>query len=239
MSILDREKSSAEVTADMIDLANAVYERLKTRKVSEIVQAEPETGFMVPNRVRTYLQAHLRRCLTFVEAGIAELKAGRPLAAELCSRAIYENVATICDFAEKLKPLCEAGDYEGVEKHVMNAAFTTRIPSFLKQYGEDVKAPQIVNQIDKMVKRYPNYRIAYDHLSDIVHPNGLGAVVYFSTMQDGVVRFADDAVTPERARTSLICATLLLLFVELAFVHTEERLKKLSADLAARRELRT
>jgi hypothetical protein len=89
-----------------------------------------------------------------------------------------------------------------------------------------------------MVKRYPNYRVAYDHLSDIVHPNGLGAVVYFSTMQDGVARFVDDAVTPERARASLICATLLLLFVELAFEQTDERLTNLSADVAAKRGLR-
>ena len=74
-----------------------------------------------------------------------------------------------------------------------------------------------------MVKRYPNYRVAYDHLSDIVHPNGLGAVVYFLTMKDRVARFVDNAVTPERARTSLVCAALLLLFVELAFVQTEER----------------
>ncbi len=234
MPIFDREKSSAEVGVDMIDLANVVYERLKARTVKEIVLAEPRTGLLVPNRVRTYLQAHLRRCLTFVEAGVAELEAGRPLATELCSRALYENVAAICDFAEKLRPLCESGDYEGVENYTMNAAFTTRIPSFLDQYGEDVKAPQILNQIDRMVKRYPNYRVAYDHLSDIVHPNGLGAVVYFSTMEDGVARFVDNAVTPERARTSLVCAALLLLFVELAFVQTEERLAELSANVAAK-----
>ena len=143
MPIYDREKVSSEVSTEMIDLANSVYERLKSRRVSEITLADPRTGLMVPNRVRAYLQAHLRRSLTFVEAGIAELKAGRPLAAELCSRAIYENVATICDFADKLKPLCEAGHYEGVEKYTMNAAFTTRIPSLLDQHGDDVKAPQI------------------------------------------------------------------------------------------------
>ena len=143
-------------------------------------------------------------------------------------------MATICDFADKLKPLCETTDYEGVERHVSKAAFSTRITSFIAAHGDEVKAPQILNQIDAMVKRYPDYREAYDHLSDIVHPNGLGAVVYFSTLQDGVSRFVDDAVTPERARTSLICATLLLLYVELTFIQTEERLKKLSTDVAAK-----
>ncbi len=71
-----------------------------------------------------------RRCLTFVEAGVAEPDASRSLAAELCTRAIYESTATICDFTDKLKPLCEANDYAGVEALVSKAAFATRIPSF-------------------------------------------------------------------------------------------------------------
>lgn len=235
MPLFDRNHTESDVPADIIDVANFVYEQLKARKVTEIALAEPGTGLRVPNLVRSYLQAHLRRCLTFVEAGAAEIGAGRPLVAELCSRALYENVATICDFSDKLKPLCEAVDYEGVEKHVSKAAFTTRVPSFIAAHGDDVKAPQILNQIDAMVKRYPDYRDAYDHLSDIVHPNGLGAVVYFASLTPGLASFVDDAISPGRARTSIICATLLLLFVQLVFIQTEERLTKLSADVAARR----
>ena len=201
----------------------------------QIVLPEPGTGLRVPNLVRCYLQAHVRRCLAFVEAGAAELDAGRPLAAELCTRAIYENAATICDFADKLKPLCEAADYSGVEVLVTKAAFATRIPSFIERQGEDVKAPQILNQIDKMKRRYPEYRTAYDHLSDIVHPNGLGAVVYFGKFTEpGVMSFFDAGASQsaERAYASLIVAVLLLLHVELALLQTDERLKQLSADTA-------
>jgi hypothetical protein len=237
MPLFDRDHPLADIPADAIDSANLVYERLKSRKVTEIVLAEPETGLIVPNQVRTYLQAHLRRCLTFVEAGAAEINADRPLAAELCSRALYENVATICDFADRIKPLCEAIDYKGLQEHVSNAAFITRIPAFLAVHGNEVYAPQILDLIDAMKKRYPEYRNAYDHLSDIVHPNGLGAVVYFTKVEPGISRFVDDAITPDRALGSLICATLLLLFVELAFTQTEERLIKLTADVVARREV--
>ena len=88
-----------------------------------------------------------------------------------------------------------------------------------------------------MNRRYPDYRTAYDHLSDIVHPNGLGAVVYFGTFsENGVMPFDDAGVSKsqERARSSLILAVLMLLHVELALIQTEERLKKLSADMTAK-----
>jgi hypothetical protein len=143
---------------------------------------------------------------------------------------VYENVATICDFTDRLKPLCEFVDYSGVEQLVTTAAFATRIPSFIAKHGEDAKAPQILNQVDKMNKRYPNFREAYDHLSDIVHPNGLGAVAYFATIGDGFARFADAGNNPDRARVSLILSALLMLHVELALIQTEQRLQKLSAD---------
>jgi hypothetical protein len=230
MPLFDRDKASGEIGSEIIDDANAVVERLRALRVTQIVLPKPDTGLKVPNLVRCYLQAHLRRCLMFLEAGAAELEAGRPLATELCTRALYENIATICDFTDKLKPLCESVDYSGVEQLVTKAAFVTRIPSFI----DDVKAPQILNQIDKMDKRYPNFREAYDHLSDIVHPNGMGAVVYFSTIGDGYVTFRDCGNMPDRARSSLIIATLLLLHVELALSETEHRLQKLSADVITR-----
>ncbi len=235
MPLFDRTKTTEHITSEVIDEANAIVERFRQYRLNQIVLPEPGTGLRVPNLVRCYLQAHIRRCLTFVEAGAAEIDAGRPLAAELCTRAIYENIATICDLSDKLRPLCEAVDYSGVEQLVTKAAFATRIPTFIEQHGDDVKAPQILNQIDKMDKSYVNFREAYDHLSDIVHPNGLGAVAYFGTFTYGLAEFNDSGNNPERARGSLIVATLLLLYVELALALTEQRLQKLSADVAARR----
>lgn len=149
MPLFDRNKPSGEITSEIIDEANSVVERLWALRVTQIALPEPVTGLRAPNLVRCYLQAHLRRCLMFLQAGAAAMEAGRPLATELCTRAIYENIATICDFTDKLKPLCESIDYLGVEQLVTKATFVTRIPSFITRHGDDVKAPQILNQIDK------------------------------------------------------------------------------------------
>ena len=147
---------------------------------------------------------------------------------ELATRAIYENVATVCDFTDKLKPLCDAVDYAGIEKHVQKAAFSTRIPSLLESSGQDLKAPNILSQIDRMMKRYTEFREAYDYLSEIVHPNGLGAVVYFSKMPGTGDRFsfADSAANTDRSIQSLFIAASLLTFVETEMDATETALKK-------------
>jgi hypothetical protein len=232
MPTFDKSQCPPGTPDEVLQLVNLVIDKLRARLGHQINLPEPPTGIRVLNLVRGYLQAHLRRLLTFLDGGYDEYHAGRPLMTELATRAIYENVATLCDFTDKLKPLCDALNIESIEQHVSKAAFVTRIPSFLEKHGEDARAPNILNQIDKMDKRYTNFREAYDHLSDLVHPNGLGAVVYFSTIKDGVMSFVNDAVNPERAIHSLFIAALLLGFVEVEITDVETRLSKLNATIA-------
>jgi len=112
-------------TPELLHGVSVVIARLRGRLVKEIVLPEGPLGLHVPNLVRSYLQGHLRRMLAFLEGGQSEWVAGRPLMTELATRAIYENVATVCDFTDKLKPLCDAVDYAGIEKHVQKATFST------------------------------------------------------------------------------------------------------------------
>jgi hypothetical protein len=226
MVLFDESQLPPEVSPELMNGVNAVVARLRGKLVKEIVLPEGPLGLRVPNLVRGYLQAHLRRLLTFLDGGHGEYLAGRPLMTELATRAIYENVASLCDFTDKLKPLCEAVDYAGIEKHVSKAAFVTRIPSFLKKGSEDLKAPNILTQIDRMSKRFTSFREAYDHLSDIVHPNGLGAIVYFAKLPGGLISFVDTAVEPERAMHSLFMAAFLLAFVEVEMNAAEMALQK-------------
>jgi hypothetical protein len=168
----------------------------------------------------------------FLEGGHAEFLASRPLMTEMASRAIYENVANLCDFSRRLRPLCEAGDYGGVDALVSKAAFVTRVPSILQEHGQDLSAPQILNQIDRMTKQFPTFREAFDFLSDIVHPNGLGAIVYFASLKDGVMNFHPTGRTPERPMHSLFLAAICLASVEVEVVEMETALMKLGSMMA-------
>lgn len=224
MPLFDRSSAPYGITPEVVDLANKAAADLAARKTSIIPTIDAESGRTVPGLTRSYLQAHIRRCLTFLEAGIAELNAGRSLVTNLCVRAIYENIAAVCDFADKFAALLDAGDYKRAAEFVSNRAFATRLDHLISQHGSAIAAPNILTLIDKMNKVYPGYREAYDHLSEIVHPNGLGAVVYFVRLGGGQASISDDAIDPPKAHASLIMAAFLLSYVELAIAQVERRL---------------
>jgi hypothetical protein len=124
MPPFSRSESPPELDDDHLAAINAVIARLRGKIVSNISLPGRARGLRTHNLVRGYIQAHLRRMIMFVDGGHAE----HPLLTELASRAIYENVANFCDFAEKLKPLCDANDYAAIDDLVHKSSFTTRLP---------------------------------------------------------------------------------------------------------------
>jgi hypothetical protein len=179
------------------------------------------------NLVRSYIQAHIRRCIEYIEAGHAEFYAGRCLVTYACTRANYENVAAFCDFASSVTPLLEAGDHDAIKDFVDATAFSTRIPRFIQQHGETISARNILTQINKMNKKYELFRQAYDHLSDFVHPNGLGAVVHFVSIGEGMATFHESGKNPFWALADLIASGFLLAHMEIAIAGIEQRLAAL------------
>ncbi|MFK4383104.1 hypothetical protein [Bradyrhizobium sp. USDA 223] len=210
-----------EMPDNILSATNGAIERLQAKLLDTIVIGTPSKGLHAPALARSFIQAHLRRMLMFVEGGCAEFRAGRPLMTEMATRAIYENVASFCDYSTKLQALCEAGDYAGLADLTNKYAFATRLPALLDE-GLKYRAPQILGQIDKMNKRLETYREAYDHLCEIVHPNGLGAVVYFGKHDGQLMTFYPRGSVPERAMESLITAAVLFLtvYVELDKMET-------------------
>ena len=228
--MFDRTNVPPELTDEVLVGLNALIERFRSMKIDSIQLSGPRSGSWYRNLIQTYIQGHIRRVLMFIDAGHAELAAGRPLATELCSRAIYESVASFCDFAEQLGPLLDTDDIERIDDFVRTRTFATRIPSFLAG-DKTVTATNILTQIDKMNKQYPDYRTAYDHLSDITHPNALGTVVYFGSLGDnGTMLFSDNTNSSGRARESFATAPLMLFHFDLALQNLEARLQKLAGN---------
>ncbi|MET4203693.1 hypothetical protein [Bradyrhizobium sp. LA6.12] len=226
MPLFKKSDCPPEMPDEILWAVNQCIDDLQAKLVDQVILAEPPLRLGAPNLARCFMQAHLRRMLMFVEGGYAEFHAGRPLMTEMASRALYENVATLCDYSTKLQELCAANNYAGVNELTQKYTFSTRLPHFLETNGPAWKAPQILNQIDKMNKRNETYRSAYDHLCEIVHPNGLGAVVYFARNEDGLMTFQPRGAVPERAMESLVMAAILFLTV---FVELDEMEKSLAA----------
>jgi hypothetical protein len=212
MLTFDREKRPYGLDAGTIDFANGSVDFLRSRKVAVIPLAETN-GFRLSNRIRIFVQSHIRRCLAFADGGLAEYNAGRPIVTDQCSRAIYENVAALNDFFEKLSPLVLANDYKQIDDLLTQAAFGTRVTSWLAD-PDARKSVNILTQINKFVKEMPLRGEAYERLCDIVHPNGLGAMVYFVKIDHDVSTIYDAGIDPEKAYVNLVLACALFLYIE-------------------------
>jgi hypothetical protein len=81
-----------------------------------------------------------------------------------------------------------------------------------------------------MKRRYPPFRTAYDHLSDIVYPDLALSCIFGEFTGTGVMQFAEGGSTrsQETARSSLFLNVLMRLHVEVALMQSEEWLQKLS-----------
>jgi len=226
-AMFDRSNVPEGMSGELLEGLNAVIERFRKLKVDSIRLAGLGSGSWYANLIRMYIQAHVRRVLTLIDAGNAELAVGRPLVVEMCSRAVYESVACFCDFSKQLGPLLDGGDYEKVDDFLRTRIFATRVSEFVTA-DSTVSATSILTQIDKLDKVQPRTRAAYDHLSDIVHPNALGTVIYFGSLgDDGVMSLPDETTSTQRARDSLVAAALMLLHFDMALHDLEQRLQRL------------
>lgn len=215
-----------EANEELVAGLNATIMRLRSLMVDSIRVAGPHSGSWYRNLIQVYTQAHLRRLLTLLDAGNEELQKGRPLVTHMCTRAIYETVACFRDFVTRILPLIDADDVAKLDDFLRTRIFATRLPSLLAE-DSSVSATNILSQIDSLAKEQPLAREAYDHLSDIVHPNALGSVIYFSQLSaDGVMSFPSVTSSRNCARDSFFGAACLALFFAESLEQLEPRLQE-------------
>jgi hypothetical protein len=200
--------------------------RLKARKVTIITYDEPTHIRYCCRWVSIFLQAHIRRGLSFLESGAREIKKDRPLVAALCSRALLEDAATLWGFNRQILPLLERRDVDGIDALVFPKVFASRRPKDIEKHGEEFKALNILTAIDKMGAEHPNLRRTYDELSEICHPNSLGVFSHFADTFDDKRAVFDDGQDMAAA------ALHALIFCGLMFVAEETIIGRIETAIA-------
>jgi hypothetical protein len=194
---------------------NAGVVQLKARKVAIVTYDEPTHTRYCCRWVSIFLQAHIRRGLSFLESGAREIKKGRPLVAALCSRALLEDAAVLWSFNREILPLLQRRDVDRIDALVFPKVFASRRPKDIEEHGEEFRARNILTAIDKMGAKHPNLRRTYDDLSEICHPNSLGVLSHFADTFDDKRAVFDDG--QDMADAALHC----LIFCGLMFVAKE------------------
>jgi hypothetical protein len=212
-----------------VAFVNEIYDHMRSRLLTDIIFAEPGSGFRLSNMIRSYTQNHLRRALMFLEASHQMILGTMGLVSLTCTRSVFETVANYCDFEKKLHRLLDSGDIDAIHKFVHTRAFSTRKAHLIEQHQEPrLQALSILTQIDAMKDVRPSIRDDYDHLSEFVHPNGIGSTLYFQEfVAPEVGAFRDQGIEADELKWALIGGSVLGHMAD-AITRVEARLPALS-----------
>jgi hypothetical protein len=182
--------TDGNIDRDTVDSANAIVYHARSLLVAQIDTRGPTLGYTVAAYANSYFQAHMRRALEFLDGGLDELNNGRALVTATCARSVLESIACFHDFCRRLSLILDEGDTFKTLTFITGQAFATRLTPLHDEDRSNV-ATNIMTQLDKLNKSTPGLREVYDHLSEVVHPNGLGAAAYFVQLDPdtGIARF--------------------------------------------------
>ncbi|MGM5002932.1 hypothetical protein AB8A05_29685 [Tardiphaga sp. 538_B7_N1_4] len=182
--------TDGNINPEIVDKTNAIVEKVRSLMVDQLDTRGPTLGYTVAAYTRSYFQAHMRRALEFLDGGMAAHKAGQALVAATCARSILESVACFHDFCRRLTLVLDEDNSHSALAFITGQAFATKLTHLHEDDRSNV-ATNIMTQIDRLDKAQPGLRAVYDQLSEVTHPNGLGAVVHFTDLDPtvGMMRF--------------------------------------------------
>lgn len=227
MSFFDvTEFSEKEIPRRLVSEANDGIEKLRMRLVDEI-KLSILPPLLLRSSAQAFFQGHIRRSLMFIEGGHDAYLAKRGLVAVACSRAVYETVACVFDFCDKFNDHLIENDFPKTASFLFSRLNAARMPDFVskEEDGFENVAINILTQIDRVSKHFPGMREQYDLLSEMTHPNALGALHHFWESGDEIIRFSkgEDKIGAMR---SLVGAGYLLSHMNSAILLIEDKLAK-------------
>lgn len=178
-----------------VDQFNQSLERLSNRRLAEVRREDDLAKAKVVWKVVVFQQSIIHR-IVMLGAGCTNSWNGKNfLAAILCIRAAMETCALVRDVEKKLQKLCSVGDFNAINKLIDKASFGTRQESWLKE-DWNVNAIHTLECIRNLDKEIPGVLLHYEGLSDFCHPNYLGLLYSFGTIDHdtATVSFSDSVV---------------------------------------------
>ena len=118
----------------------------------------------------------------------------------------------------------EKGDHEEIDKYLFGRALATRLESGVKATGPETRATNILGSIDRMVKLNKNYRVTYDDLSEVTHPNRNGVLFHFAELTNDEAIFHDGELKSQVALANLIRTSFMFVCAEPAIHELDEKL---------------
>lgn len=131
---------------------------------------------MVPFKVHSFLEIMNLRMLDFCEATDLLLKSNNVIPALSTLRVLFENIAISNRISIAVSKSIESNKLqENFDDLISKINLGTR-------YNDDLPAINILTQIEKLAKKYPDIEKFYEALSEFVHPNWDGVQGSYSEL---------------------------------------------------------
>jgi hypothetical protein len=199
-----------------VERYNETLERLIGRRKNAITVQ----GFFVHSKTAwkcAVLQQSLLYRVTMLAAGAANMwNLSNVVCSVLCARALLETIAVADHVGSELRRLTEVGNLDGIDELANRLLFATRDQQIIEQrFGH--QAVNVLTYIDRMSKKLPDLRNAYDFVSEWCHPNGSGHLFTYGEINKsiGEVKFSERSPRVVGIQGHVITAFMMTEFVEL------------------------
>jgi hypothetical protein len=118
--------------------------------------------------VRQYVQLALHRSADLAEEVCSAWDRSKPVISFVSARALMETSAAVFEISYKIELLLQRGEYDEIQKIVLDRMFASRDNPDLRP------AQNILTAIDRVENAYEGFRASYDSLSEFAHPNYSG-----------------------------------------------------------------
>ena len=89
----------------------------------------------------------------------------------------------LLDFEKKLQALIAQGDLQVIFDFAKQRTHFTKVDHLIAQHGDQIKATNILTQVEKMARLHCNVSEEYNFLSEHTYPNSFGGVLYFADLK--------------------------------------------------------
>jgi hypothetical protein len=226
-------KSSVDCTQEKwedVQRYNEILERLMRRRKSEISVSGPFVHSKTAWKCAVLQQALLYR-VTMLAAGSADMwNSCNVVCSVLCARALLETIAVSDHIRNELKDLTEARALDAIDELANKQLFATRDSDRIAE-GSGHQAVNVLTYIDRMSKKLPDVRHAYEFISEWCHPNGSGHFFTYGEINKstGDVQFFERAPRVIGIQGHVLTIFMMIAFVELVMDTFDECIPKIAA----------
>ena len=213
-----------------INRSNEALERLRLRKRATVKPEGLAAMSKVVWKISSFSQAVLYRIVALADGCADGWTHGNFLSSILCARSLVESVALWRDFQKQLTRLCDERDLAAIDTLVSNRLMGTKMSDWHNERPWS-EAVNVLTMIGKLEAEIPNVKSAYATISDMCHPNVLGHLMLFGSLDRHTATYAfSDRTMLDRGHFDHAFACFMLVqLVEITLDHVEELLPTVAA----------